>query len=193
MSDTYKIKGIATLIIALTILLTLVSCKSKDGSSSLQDYDSNLAVRVLDDSGVGLTEREKNQLIELTDNVGRLLYEIDEDYNPDDAAKYIASMTTEELISLAKLYTVKSTVLESKTLDIRVEGGNNGYILACYTLDYESKSVKKDKYIFIMDIAYERKNDSWVCTEVTVKGSAPTSETRLVRDDLTGNITLEYI
>jgi hypothetical protein len=179
-------------IAAFMVMANLFGC-SADKSKILEElppYDTGLEVRVIDSTGTGLTVREKEQLTELSSKIGSLLYNVGENYDPQDVDKYVEDTTADDLKSLAEFYLVKSEILSSQVLDIRMSGGSAGNMLVCYLLDYENKSMAKNKYIFVMDISFVRTDNGWVCTEIISKGSAAAEGSRLFRDDMTGDIKL---
>lgn len=180
-------------IISTCIIALLAGCgKAPTGAEAFPAYTNEITPRIIDASGVGLTSREQGQLAELATSVAEMLYNVDDSYDPQNVGVYIEEAETEELKTQAKMYSVSSAVKKVQVLDIKVNGGNSVNILACLTLDYESKNKVAGEYLFMLDIAAERTDDNWICTEVASKGSATTDKASLTRDDVTGNVKFAF-
>lgn len=178
---------------ACTAVLISGCAKSETDASEFPAYENDLAPRIIDGSGVGLTGREQTQLVELTETAAAILYNVGEDYDPADAATFIKDTDPSELQAQAKMYTVKSQVKNVQVLDIKVNGGNSVNILASLTLDFESKNKAQGEYLFVLDILAERTDSGWICAEVLAETSALANEASIVRDDLTGDAKIVFI
>ena len=154
-------------------------------------YNDTIETRVIDTLNVGLTEGELAKLDALTEGLGKVLYDIDEEYDPQNVTSYLLNTTPKELQDLALYKKVRSEMLSYKVLDVVMDGPNNGDALVYYLLDYENDNMAKDIYYFIMNIRFIRDGANWMCERVSSKGSASANEYVLIRDGLTGSIKLD--
>jgi len=161
--------------------------------NSLPDYSEEISIRITGREADGLGEGDVEQLMVLCSEVGKILYDVDEEDQPVNPGEWLRGATPEYLRSLAAASQVNSRLLESMLLDIRMEEPDDGNLLVCYRLEFESNQKERGEYLFLVNLQVSRTDESWICNEAATRGSALAMDYTLSRDDLSGNIRLKPI
>jgi hypothetical protein len=187
----------AVLFSLLAVLVVKPTLSEAPEIDELQKYGHYGSVgTVIDDARMNepLSEADIAKMEALTLKIGELLYDTETENDLEETRKLLPSTDPDTAGKLAAAYEVESKVLLGGMTDVRMKNDTSGDLLVFYLLDYKSKTVPQDRYIFVMNLSVSKDEDGeWVCTDVRQLGSATAIDHTLSRDGITGKIVLEEI
>ena len=181
------IKVVLAILIAASAAFALALSASPN-NAPLPEFDSSIETRVMGRFAGEFTAEDIEKLDTLTMQVGKLIYDVGEDYNPENVSNYLMHTSARELQVMAEHRGVSSSMTRHKVLDIVMDDPDKGDALVCYLLDFENSDSPRGSYYSIAVIHFMRTSGGLIASGITYRDSASAEDFEVIRDGITDRI-----
>ena len=183
----------SAMLVAIAGIVLMLIWLLPSSESALPTYDNNIETGVMGRYASDFTAEDLENLNDLTRELGKLTYDVDEGYSPSNISEYMMHTTPQYMQKLAAQNNTSSAMLTYGVLDVLINDPDEGYALIYYLLDYESDILPRGHYHMLMVLRFVRTETGWIGYSTDIEGSVSAAEYEVIRDSVTGLIRFNFI